>query len=171
MSSKPRRLHEPEEDRLGREAFINLFLASNRFTAEVEKLCRGEQLTMSHYTVLWFLVRRHRPEGVPMSQVADGLLNRASDATRLADRLTGLGYLERSASADDRRVVLVRVTASGRKVFLRLTRRIKALHRTQWQHLEQGELAQLSRLLAKALWGTESDGAIRHPLAVDAQKP
>ena len=68
-------------------------------------------------------------------------------------------------------MVLVRVTASGRKVFLRLTRRIKALHRAQWQHLDSRELAQLSRLLAKALWGTESDGVVRHPLAADARKP
>ena len=44
---------EPTIDRLGREAFINLFLAAGRFTDEVEATCRVEGLTMSHYTVLW----------------------------------------------------------------------------------------------------------------------
>lgn len=170
MSKKPRRLREPEPDRLGREAFINLFLASNRFTEEVEKLCREENIAMSHFTVLWFLVRRHETDGVPMSQVADGLLNRASDATRLADRLTALGYLERSSSPRDRRVVLVRVTALGRRVYLRLSRRIKALHREQWRHLDSKELAQLNGLLAKAMWGAEADGSVRHPLT-DAGRP
>jgi len=170
MTGKPRRLREPEQDRLGREAFINLFLTSNRFTEDVEQLCREEDLAMSHFTVLWFLVRRHEPEGVPMSQVADGLLNRASDATRLADRLTKLGHLERFGSATDRRVVLVRVTEQGRRVFLRLSQKIKALHRQQWQHLAPKELSQLNRLLAKAMWGADADGVVRHPLAGDTGK-
>ena len=99
-----------------------------------------------------------------MGAVADGHLNRASDATRLADRLTALGYLERLTSAEDRRVVLVRVTATGRDVYLRLTRRVKALHREQWSHLSTKELAELNRLLAKALWGAEADRQGRHPL-------
>lgn len=164
MPAKPKRLREPTIDRLGRETFINLFLASDRFTAEVEKLCRDERIAMSHYVVLWFLSRRHAPEGVPMGAVIDGHLNRASDATRLADRLSQLGYLERFPAAHDRRVVLVRVTPAGRDVFLRLTRRIQALHRQQWQHLSEQELGQLNRLLAKAVWGDAQASGARHPL-------
>jgi DNA-binding MarR family transcriptional regulator len=165
MTTKPRRLREADIDRLGREAFITLFLASSRFTEEVEQLCKAEGIAMSHYVVLWFLSRRHAPDGVPMRAIIDGHLNRASDATRLADRLTALGLLERAPSSADRRVVLVRITTAGRDLFLRLTRQIKALHRTQWSHLDQHELGELTRLLAKALWGAA--GASRHPLASD----
>jgi DNA-binding MarR family transcriptional regulator len=142
---------ESAADKLGREAFISLFLASGRLTAEVEKLCRDEQMTMSHYTVLWFLARRGTPEGVPMGAVIDGHLNRASDATRLADRLISLGMIERLASPNDRRVVLVRLTDKGRETYLRLTRRIQSLHRRQWDVLSPAELEQLRRLLAKVL--------------------
>jgi DNA-binding MarR family transcriptional regulator len=161
---RQRRWREPDIDRLGREAFINLFLAAGRFTDEVEKLCRDEEMAMSHYVVLWFLCRRHEAEEVPMGAVADGHLNRASDATRLADRLIKLGYLERFNSAEDRRVVLVRVTPAGRDVFVRLTRRVKELHRAQWHHLSPGELGELNRLLAKALSGAEASASTRHPL-------
>jgi DNA-binding MarR family transcriptional regulator len=118
--------------------------------------------------VLWFLCRRPAPDGVPMGAVADGHLNRASDATRLADRLIALGYLERLSSPKDRRVVLVRVTAAGRDAFVRLTRRIKALHREQWKQLETAELRQLNLLLAKALRGEGTTGSVRHPLIADA---
>ena len=171
MSGKPRRLREPEIDRLGRETYINLFLASNRFTDQIEKLCREEQIAMSHYTVLWFLCRGHAPDGVPMGAVADGHLNRASDATRLADRLTKLGLLERWNSPEDRRVVLVRVTPAGRDVFLRLTRRIKALHREQWAGLSIAELRELGRLLAKTVWGAQKGASARHPLVRDDASP
>jgi len=151
MAKKTKALPESEEDKLGREAFISLFLASGKLTAEVEALCREEQIAMSHYTVLWFLARRREPEGVPMGVVIDGHLNRASDATRLADRLTALGMIERLASPSDRRVVLVRLTAKGRTVYLRLTRRIQELHRRQWSGLTQAEVRELRRLLVKAL--------------------
>jgi DNA-binding MarR family transcriptional regulator len=114
MAKKTNALRESAEDKLGRESFIALFLAVRQACAEVEALCREEQIAMSHYTVLWFLARRREREGVPMGAVIDGHLNRASDSTRLADRLTALGMIERLASEADRRVVLVRLTARGR---------------------------------------------------------
>jgi DNA-binding MarR family transcriptional regulator len=159
--------HESAGDRLGREAFISLFLASGKLTAEVEMLCRDERIAMSHYTVLWFLARRGEPEGVPMGAVIDGHLNRASDATRLADRLTSLGLIERFASPSDRRVVLVRPTDKGRNVYLRLTHRIRELHRQQWKTLSTAELKELRRLLVKVL-GDDASRAKLQTLAAGA---
>ena len=161
MSSHRER--EPEIDRLGRETFINLFLAANRFTAEVESVCKAEGLTMSHYTVLWVVCLSEEPQGIPMRVVADGVLTRAADATRLVDRLARDGYVERMPSEEDRRVVLVRATRSGRAVFQRLTAAVKELHRKQWAPLASTELRDLRRLLVRALWG-EARPKARHPL-------
>lgn len=164
MAARPERTRESDLDRLGREAFINLYLASGQLSTQVEKLCREEKIAMSHYTVLWFLSHERSPEGVPMGAVIDGHLNRASDATRLADRLCDLGFLERLASPSDRRVVLVRITKAGREVFERLTARVKALHREQWSGLTATELGTLNRLLAKVLWGDDAKSGAAHPL-------
>ncbi len=158
-----RRPKEPEVDRLGRETFINLFLAANRFTEEVESVCKAEGLTMSHYTVLWVVCLSEEPGGIPMRVVADGVLTRAADATRLVDRLARDGYVEREPSEEDRRVVLVRATRSGRAVFQRLTAEVKELHRKQWAALTPTELRELRRLLVKSLWG-EATSKARHPL-------
>ena len=160
-----RRPSEPEIDRLGRETFINLFLASNRFTDEVESVCKAEGLTMSHYTVLWVVCLSGDRRGVPMRVVADGVLTRAADATRLVDRLTRDGHVERATSEEDRRVVLVRATRSGRAVFQRVTAAVKELHRRQWAPLTSAELRELRRLLVKSLWG-EAPSTARHPLEV-----
>jgi DNA-binding MarR family transcriptional regulator len=156
------RNREPEIDRLGREAFINLFVVSGRFTDQVEATCKAEGLTMSHYTVLW-VVCLSEGQGVPMRTVVDGLLTRAADATRLVDRLALDGYVTRANSAEDRRVVLVSATRSGRTLFKRLTSSIKQLHRSQWSALSIGEIRELRRLLVKSLWG-ESSPKARHPL-------
>jgi DNA-binding MarR family transcriptional regulator len=167
VTKKPKRMPESDIDRLGRETYINLYLLSRRFTEQVEKICRTEKIAMSHYAFLWFLSRRHAPEGVPMGAIVDGHLNRASDATRLADRLTDLGYIERLASPSDRRVVLVRITDAGREVFVRLTRQIRELHREQWQALDESGLSDLNATLSRLLWGDPSVGD-RHPLLADS---
>lgn len=167
MRGKPRRLREPDLDRLGRETFINLILLSRRLGEDVEKLCRAERLMMSHYVVLWVVCLEHRPEGIPMGALADGHLNRASDLTRLCDRLTTMGHLERFPSTSDRRVVLVRATQAGRHVFVRLTRRIKEVHRAQWAGLDLRELRELNRLLGKVLWGGAASDVRSHPLVGD----
>ncbi len=168
-SKKPSRLREPAIDQLGRETYINLYLLSRKFTEQIDRICKTEKIAMSHYAFLWFLARRHSPEGVPMGAIVDGHLNRASDATRLADRLTDLGYIERLASPSDRRVVLVRLTDAGRDVFVRLTKEIRDLHREQWQALDEAGLADLNRTLAKILWG-DSAASDRHPLIADSSE-
>ncbi len=156
---------EPEIDRLGREAFINLFLAAGRFTDEVETLCKANGLTMSHYTVLWVVCLSRSAGGASMRVIADGVLTRAADATRLVDRLIKDGYVVRTNSDEDRRVVLIRPTRSGRAVFKRITGAVKELHRSQWDPLTVTELREFRRLLVKTLWG-DASSRNRHPLEV-----
>jgi DNA-binding MarR family transcriptional regulator len=93
-------------------------------------------------------------------------MTRAADATRLVDRLIKDGYVERANSKQDRRVVLIRATRSGRAVFKRTTTAVKKLHRSQWASLSNTELRQFRRLLVKVLWGG-APSADRHPLASD----
>jgi DNA-binding MarR family transcriptional regulator len=138
------------QDRLGREAFISLFLASNQFDEQIEQLCRAEGISHPQYTVLWVLCLADAPGGLPMGALADGLLTRSADATRLVDRLLAAGLVVREPSPDDRRVVLVSPTEQGLRLFERLTGEIKALHRRQWRALDRDELLELIRLLNKA---------------------
>jgi DNA-binding MarR family transcriptional regulator len=163
--SPPKKQTEPEVDRLGREAFINLFLLAGRFTDGVEALCKANGLTMSHYTVLWVVCMSRSPEGASMRVITDGILTRAADATRLVDRLAKQGYVERTNSDEDRRVVLIRPTRSGRAAFRRITAAVKELHRSQWEPLTGAELRELRRLLVKTLWG-DAESRERHPLEV-----
>lgn len=166
MKSKPAR--EPEIDRLGREAFINLFLAAGRFSDQVEAVCKAEGITRSHYTVLWIVCLSAERDGVPMRDIADGLLTRASDATRLVDRLASEELVVRQSSEADRRVVLVRATRAGRALFQRITKAVKKLHREQWSALSTTELRELRRLLVKAMWG---DGEAREPHPLETRPP
>jgi DNA-binding MarR family transcriptional regulator len=162
MRSTVHRLREPRQVQLAREAHVNVLVAANRFSDEMERRCRVDGISHAQYVALWVLcLSDEADDGLPMRALADGLLNRAADTTRLVDRLVDAGLAERFPSPDDRRLVLVRATAAGRDVFARVTRRVREFHRAQWAGLSEAELTQLGDLLAKALWGAADDAGTR----------
>lgn len=147
---------EPAEVTLAREVHLNLLLLANQHLEAIAAVCKDEGLTHAQYVALWVLCLADDPEvGVPIGAVADGRLNRASDTTRLVDRLERDGLAERYRNPEDRRGVLVRATPAGRAAFDRTTPRIQELHRTQWAALTTEETEQLGRLLVRALWGSQ----------------
>jgi DNA-binding MarR family transcriptional regulator len=152
MSSTWSGAREKPADRLARDAHVNVLIAAGRFTEGMDQVCRDEGLTHQQYAALWVLCLADGGEaGIPTGSVADGLLTRAADTTRLIDRLERAGLAERLPNPGDRRGVLVRATPAGRAAFERLTPRLLALHRRQWSGLSGDELETLNHLLAKAL--------------------
>jgi DNA-binding MarR family transcriptional regulator len=146
-------LREPKAVRIGREIHVNVLLLANRGLDALEQICHQEGITHQQYVALWTLCLADDPDsGVPVGTVADGLLNRASDTTRLIDRLERAGLAERRPSPTDRRSVLVRATDEGRRVFAAVTPGLQEFHRRQWANLSPAEMDSLDALLAKALW-------------------
>ena len=76
-----------------------------------DRLRRGG-MSMAHFHILSMLDGHGE---MPMSRVADVLDVSLSNASGLIDRLEERGLVERIRVPDDRRVVLVRVTDSGRR--------------------------------------------------------
>lgn len=149
--------HETPEtpaDRLARETHVNVVVAANRFSEGMERICREENLSQAQYVALWVLCLVDDPGmGLPIGAIADGLLNRASDTTRLVDRLEKAGLAERLRNPADRRGVLVRATPTGHEVFARLAPKLREYHRAEWANLSTAELKTLNTLLSRALWG------------------
>lgn len=149
----PARPREPKALARARSVHLNVLLLANRTTEQVDEICREFDLTHAQYIALWVLCLAEDPgAGLPVGAVADGLLNRASDTTRLIDRLARAGLAERLPNPEDRRGVLVRATPAGTARFEAATTRLQAFHRTQWANLGASEVEELDRLLRKALW-------------------
>lgn len=141
-------------DELNRDVYIFTNLVASRFSSDIEGICRKENLTEAHYRILWVLCMSESRNGLAMGDIVDGLVNKASDATRLVDKLEKQGLVSRLPSELDKRKMIVSVTTTGRRVFSRLTTNIKSAHIRQMKGLSNSDKRHLVDLLNKALWGT-----------------
>lgn len=82
-------------------------------------LKREARYTPSQYNLLRIL-RGAFPSGRTCGEIAERLVTRDPDVTRIVDRLEKRELVRRERDAEDRRVVRVFVTESGRKSLARL---------------------------------------------------
>lgn len=87
-----------------------------------EELSRG-QVSFSQYFLLGHIASG---ESLSMTEISEKMAHTTAAATGLVDRLANLGYVERMHASDDRRKVLVRITAKGEKLVGRIRQDIIA---------------------------------------------
>lgn len=134
----------PEE-----EALLNLVRTTTLLQADFDQLMKQCGLSEPQYNVLRIL-RGVGPGGLPSTEIADRMITRVPDITRLVDRLESAGLVERCRTPEDRRVVIVKIMPKGRESLAGLDEPITQLHLQQLGHLTRAELAELNRLLVKA---------------------
>ncbi len=74
-------------------------------------LC-DEDLTDQQYNVLRIL-RGAGPDGLPTLAVGERMIERTPGVTRLIDRLSGKGFVDRQRDESDRRRIVCRITDEG----------------------------------------------------------
>lgn len=131
------------------ETFLNVIRTAADLTADFDRLFAEAELSNPLYNVLR-IVAGHGKEGVPSQAIARDLVSRGPDVTRLVDRLSRRGLVERVPCPQDRRVVYVRLLPAGRKLLDSLAPKVRDLHRAQLGHLSETKLRQLSKLLFEA---------------------
>jgi DNA-binding MarR family transcriptional regulator len=111
-----------------------------------DELFAGFDVTAQQYNVLR-LLKAARPERVPTLALADRLISRAPDVTRMIDRLEERGLVARERLPDDRRVVRVSITDRGLALLSEIAKPLAACHQKQLGHLSTADLRRLAELL------------------------
>lgn len=132
------------------EAMVGLLVAAGHLTAALEEACAARGITHDQYNVLRIL-RGALPGGHPRYAIADRLINRAPDVTRLLDRLARTGCVERARSAEDRRLSVTRITRKGTALLEALDSEILAAHERFAAPLSRAERRTLAGLCGKLL--------------------
>jgi DNA-binding MarR family transcriptional regulator len=116
-----REIHQTKPFRSLQEQVVINLMRTSRMVEEswVQYLRRTEGLSMSQYNILRIL-RGARPNAVKISEVAERMITRDPDVTRLVDRLIQQGLVKRQRDTEDRRVVRVEITGAGLAMLSRL---------------------------------------------------
>ena len=142
--STSRRFDSPQQ-----EAFLNLWRTYDRLRMLEDELFARHDLTAQQYNTLRLLRAAH-PEKLPTLHLASRLVSRAPDITRLIDKLSEAGLVERVRPPGDRRSVHVGITGDGIELLRRIANEVRQCHERQLSHLTPGELKTLADLLRKA---------------------
>ena len=133
-------------DSLEQEAFLSLWRTYDRLRALEDEFFRPYDLTPQQYNVLRLLKAQH-PALLPTLDVANRLVSRAPDITRMLDKLAQRGLVSRVRSESDRRTVLVGITPAGTQLLAEMHEPLRACHERQLGHLPPETLLQLIELL------------------------
>ena len=136
-------------DSVQQQAYLALWRTYDRLRSLEDELFGRFDLTPQQYNVLR-LLRSCHPTPVPTSSLVDRLVSRAPDVTRMVDRLEQRSLIVRSRTSEDRRAVLLGITAAGLALLSEMSQPLRLCHKRQLGHLSSSELKMLVQLMRKA---------------------
>jgi len=129
--------------------FLNLLRTGEVLLEGETALLRTAELSFAQYNVLRIL-RGAGTAGLACGEIAERMVNRDPDITRLLDRLERRGLVRRTRGEDDRRVVCTRITKEGLALLKGLDAPVARVHQEQLGHMSRADLQRLSDLLEQA---------------------
>jgi DNA-binding MarR family transcriptional regulator len=111
----------------------------------LNELLEPYDLSFARYEALMLVLYSRRGE-LPLGKISDRLQVHRASVTNVIDKLCESGYVERAQHAQDRRAVLARITAEGKRVARRST---KVLNEAGFgtEPLTKAQSAELTKLL------------------------
>ena len=128
------------------EAFLNLQRTADFLMQGLHEALKPSDLSPTQYNVLRIL-RGAEPAGLACRDIAERLITRDPDLTRLLDRMELRGLVTRTRDERDRRVVTVRIASKGLKALDGLDAPLRALGKRQFRNLDARRLSQFIELL------------------------
>ena len=148
VSKSPRRDSPALEARL----FVALLRAADHLAQDADALVKQHGLTGTQYNVLRIL-RGAGSSGLPCKGIADRMISRDPDMTRLLDRMERRSLITRQRQSEDRRVIKTCITPAGLEILKILDAPINELHKAQFRNVSAAKLKALAEALQEAFPG------------------
>jgi DNA-binding MarR family transcriptional regulator len=140
-----RRLKQARFANAAQEALLSVIVAANTLNDLMDRICEDFGITRPQYNVLRILRGVH-PAGHPRNEIACRMVDRASDITRLVDRLQARGLVKRSRGNNDQRQAVTGITAKGLRLLEKMRPQIDVETANILRKLSDEDCRELSRL-------------------------
>jgi DNA-binding MarR family transcriptional regulator len=97
------------------KVLVNLLYTTNWIRDQHSKIFKKYKILPQHYNVLRIVLGQD-PKPVSPGYILEVMLDKKRDLTRLVDKLTRLGYLNRQVCENNRRMVDITITPKGKKI-------------------------------------------------------
>lgn len=141
-----------------------LLLSAELIQRKIKDALRPLGLTYGDFDVLNTLRRRGDARGTNPNALTATMLITSGAMTARLDRLVTAGYVERAPDPDDRRAVLIRLTAAGERVAERALASVMAADEEFLQPLSQSQRTVLARELKRLLVGHDQSTSANEAL-------
>ena len=131
------------------EAALNIFRTAEVLHLKTTEFMKQYGLSTTQFNVLRIL-RGAGKSGLACSQIADRMITRDPDITRLLDRMEAAHLVTRERSSGDRRVVVAKITDDALKLLSRMDKPLTEMMRKTMGKLKRPALLQLIGLLEDA---------------------
>jgi len=106
--------------RNGRQkVMVNLLFTHNWLTHRIKAYLKRYEISLPQYNILRIIHGSH-PQPLTTSVIASRMLDKASDASRIVERLHKKGLVEKKTCKDDKRLVDVVMTQEGLNLMKKL---------------------------------------------------
>jgi len=141
----------PDLDPSPLEVVGRVIVLAQHLERSVEAALEKHRLSLGQFDILATLRRHGKKGGLSPSQLLESVMLSSGGMTARLDKLAEAGLAYRKADPDDRRVVVVELTAKGRRVIVAATATRFEEAANSLPRLEPDELAALAGLLRRWL--------------------
>ncbi|GAA0549068.1 MarR family winged helix-turn-helix transcriptional regulator [Chitinophaga japonensis] len=128
------------------KAVVNLIYTSNWLRDTQADIFKKYDILPQHFNALR-IIKGRCPKPVSAGEIKDVLLDKASDVTRLLDKLVKQGYVKRQLCEYNRRKMDITITTKGLQLLEELEAPIASFYEDLATRLSQEEALLLSDLL------------------------
>lgn len=130
-------------------ALLNIMFTASWLDCYISRQLRPYGLTGPQYNILRIL-NGSFPRGLSVLDIKSRMIDRSSNVSRLVEKLRISGFVERVPHAEDRRMVVVNISESGKKLLIDIEQaRFIDGQGAVGAKLSEAEALELSHLLDK----------------------
>ena len=127
------------------KTYVNLIFTAFQLESRFNQFIKSYELSTEQYKVLRTL-RGQYPEQILSGDIQAHMLKAMSNSTRLVDKLVEKNLVDRTASPDDKRQIMVRITQQGLDLLISLDLKVADLFKDMIKS-DKAHLIQLNGLL------------------------